>query len=54
MIGRLTPRQRILLAKELRRRANGQPKLKAKFRAKLRQNASNLMKINLIEAQEKK
>ncbi len=50
MIGRLTPQERVRLAKDLRRRANGQPGLTAKFRQRLRQHASNLMQINLIEA----
>jgi len=54
MIGRLTPQERIRLAKDLNRRANGQPKLKLKQRQEARQHASNLMKLNLIEAKQKK
>jgi hypothetical protein len=50
MPGHLSPRQRVQLAKELLRRANGQPKLKARFRQTLRRHASNLMQVNLIEA----
>ena len=51
MAGHLSRQQRVRLAKELLRRASSQPKLKAKFRAELRQSAANLMQINKIEAE---
>jgi hypothetical protein len=53
MPGHLSPGQRVQLAKELRRRANGQPKLKARFRRTLRRHAANLMQVNLIEARDR-
>ena len=50
MRGLLTPRQRIRLAQELRRRANSQPNLKVRQRNELRRHASNLVKLNSLEA----
>lgn len=50
MPGRLTPQERMRLAKDLMRRANGQPGLKARERQNLRQHASNLLKLNEHQA----
>jgi hypothetical protein len=50
MLGKLTPQQRIRLAQDLRRRANGQPGLTAKQRQELRRHAFNLMQLNLVQA----
>ncbi len=51
---RLTPQERIRLAKSLRKRATDQPGLKIKQRQELRRRAFNLMQINLYEAKLKK
>lgn len=50
MIGRLTPQERIRLAQRLLKRANSEEGLSARKRADLRRQASNLVKVNAIEA----
>lgn len=50
---RLTPQERIRLAKSLRKQA-AQPGLKIKQRQEKRRHAANLMQLNLIEANRKK
>jgi hypothetical protein len=47
---RLTPQQRIRLAQSLRRQAN-QPGIPVRKKLNKRRHASNLMQLNLIEAQ---
>jgi hypothetical protein len=50
---RLTPQQRIRLAKSLRQQAN-QPGIPVRKKLNKRRHAANLMQINLIEARKKK
>jgi hypothetical protein len=50
----MTPQQRIRAAQESRKRANSQPGLPARLRQELRRTASNLVKLNMIEAKRKK
>ena len=50
----LSPQQRIQLAQRLRQRANTEPKLSARKRQDLRRKASNLVKVNAIEASQQR
>lgn len=51
---RMTPQERIRLAKKLYMRAKGQPGLSQAERKEARRLASNLMVLNMIEAKRKK